>query len=286
MTLTGRFRRGVLDLFMQNRDAQDRRKALPAQLYHSLKSGQTLRNFDQAIRASYGFDDEAVRKADEVIQLVLHQTIDMFSLADYGIVIDPAPIQCVRYTPVSQLSHLLAMLHSQYAFVTDFGQLIGICTRPRIAMAVADVAKRKSQRKPESDAEQRGRFQHLSFRMPEGVHDETNVEQLSAAPLPRRSSHPNSLAKHRKKSESTESRRPTVTEIARRFDEESSEISDAARSQSQAKEETRKDIHEAQEDTTAYTDDQPIHTSQSSQRKKGRFVVTSVSALPPHESVV
>lgn len=76
-------------------------------------------------------------------QGILDAPVDLFKLP--GLVLNASPLQVEVHTPVSELVHMLSLMHRRYAFVVEFGRLSGVVTFSCIVKAL-HVAKRVRRR--------------------------------------------------------------------------------------------------------------------------------------------
>eukprot|EP00045_Choanoeca_perplexa_P017447 m.253614 g.253614 ORF g.253614 m.253614 type:complete len:1612 (+) comp17541_c0_seq3:233-5068(+) len=108
-------------------------------IYNTLmlqRNAKTVHDQDDMLIAHY----QDPKQGKRVLGKVDKTPVDLFDLE--GAYVNPAPFQCVRYTPVSEISYMLSMLHAQYAFVTDWGQLVGVVTKPGLAAGIINASER------------------------------------------------------------------------------------------------------------------------------------------------
>jgi len=65
---------------------------------------------------------------------IMDAPVDLFQLP--GLALNPSPLQVEVHTPVSELVHMLSLMHRRYAFVVEFGRLSGVVTFSYIVKAL------------------------------------------------------------------------------------------------------------------------------------------------------
>lgn len=103
---------------------------------------RTMRSWDDFVRSALQDDPDAQQHVAQLMSKLNSEAIDVYNF--YDMPVNPAPFQAVRHTPLSELIHTMSMLHTQYTYVTEFGQLVGVVTKPRIVRKVREAAKKGS----------------------------------------------------------------------------------------------------------------------------------------------
>lgn len=130
----------------------------------------TVRNWDNFMKTVLKDFPEDQKRVQRAMKHVYTKEIDLYEFRNMPV--NPAPFQVVKHSPLSELIYSMSLLHTQYAFVTEFGQLVGVCTKPRIVRKVKESAKRSANATPAPAA-----INTLG-----GIHEDTI--NMSQAPMP------------------------------------------------------------------------------------------------------
>ena len=145
-------------------------------MYNTLmrqRNAKTVHDQDDMLLGHYTNQKQGRR----VLAKVDKTSVDLFDLD--GAYVNPAPFQCVRYTPVSEISYMLSMLHAQYAFVTDWGQLVGVVTKPGLAAGIIKASERSARGTSTRRHDDADTGSNISLEFP---HDVLEIDASSSKP--------------------------------------------------------------------------------------------------------
>ena len=108
--------------------------------HHSKFANLTQRSFQQFLSKFRGRRRRIVRapveELDAVDLMTLEGAVDLYDF--FGLEINSTPNQVVQQTPIIDVIATFSMLYLQWAIVTEFGRVVGIINKQRLADAVTN----------------------------------------------------------------------------------------------------------------------------------------------------